>query len=280
MQKSSPMPFPNQQMQSYQPTIPMYPMYLMPQSLIPKQPQKRRKLNGIGDKNGGEKLRVFTRLKGFKAKDSMAWSEITRRYGSELKHGELLSIAEVVASNANVQLDRDAKRRKSVLIKWFEENWTRISPFLNYVVLEDKKTQNPGICQYQNIPDNGIPSLYNSSNATISCIQPISPNLSAVQSIQNIPSFQNIQSVPAIVDVANTQRISNVQNIGQLGKIQSTQQIQNSYSIPLNSNNSFQSNSMNPVNNFSFQPMIQGPPILSSMPSTGSFQTRPEKEKK
>jgi hypothetical protein len=36
-----------------------------------------------------------------------------------------------------VHLDRDAKRRKSVLLKWFEENWNAIYPFLDYVVLEE-----------------------------------------------------------------------------------------------------------------------------------------------
>jgi hypothetical protein len=35
-----------------------------------------------------------------------------------------------------MKLDHDAKRRKTVLIKWFEENWTAIAPFLDYIVLE------------------------------------------------------------------------------------------------------------------------------------------------
>ena len=137
-----------------QPSVPMHPLYIMYPDALPKPPQKRRKLLGTGDKNGGEKLRVFTRLKGFRAKESLVWTEITRRFGNEIKHGELLSIAEVVAANAGVQLDRDAKRRKSVLIKWFEENWFQISPYLNYVILEDKKNQNNGMimpsCQVSN----------------------------------------------------------------------------------------------------------------------------------
>lgn len=127
-----------------QPSAPMQPLYIMYPDALPKPPQKRRKLNGTGDKNGGEKLRIFSRLKGFKPKDSLVWTEITRRFGAEIKHGELLSIAEVVAANAGIQLDRDAKRRKSVLIKWFEENWFQILPYLNYVILEDKKNQNNG----------------------------------------------------------------------------------------------------------------------------------------
>ena len=84
-----------------------------------------------------EKKRISERLNGFNPRDNNAWKEISRRFGSNIKHPELLSIANVLASSANVRLDRDAKRRKTVLIKWFQENWAAISPFLDYVVLED-----------------------------------------------------------------------------------------------------------------------------------------------
>lgn len=85
-----------------------------------------------------EKKRIANRLNGFNAKDNHVWREITQRFGVNIKQPELLSIAQVVATNANIKLDRDAKRRKTVLIKWFEENWSAISPFLAYVVLEDQ----------------------------------------------------------------------------------------------------------------------------------------------
>jgi hypothetical protein len=84
-----------------------------------------------------EKDRIARRLGGSNAKDSPVWKAITQRFGSNIKQPELLSMAQVLAAQANVRLDRDAKRRKSVLIKWFEENWTAVEPFLQYVVLED-----------------------------------------------------------------------------------------------------------------------------------------------
>lgn len=84
-----------------------------------------------------EKERIAERLAGFNPKDNSVWHEITQRFGASIKQPELLSIANVLAQNANIKLDRDAKRRKSVLIKWFEENWSSIRPFLDYVVLED-----------------------------------------------------------------------------------------------------------------------------------------------
>ncbi|KAH0794754.1 hypothetical protein GPJ56_001301 [Histomonas meleagridis] len=88
-----------------------------------------------------EKRRISDRLSGFDVKDNIAWKEITRRFGSNIKQPELLSIANVLANYANIRLDRDAKRRKSVLIKWFNENWAAISGYLNHVVLEDSTQQ-------------------------------------------------------------------------------------------------------------------------------------------
>jgi hypothetical protein len=81
-------------------------------------------------------LRIVSRLDGFSSKDTPAWHEITRRFGANIKQPELVSIASVLAQNTNIKLDQNAKRRKTVLIRWFEENWTTISPFLDYVVLE------------------------------------------------------------------------------------------------------------------------------------------------
>jgi hypothetical protein len=84
-----------------------------------------------------EKLRILGRLKDFNAKDCSVWREITNRFGRNIKQRELLSIATVLATHANIKLDRDAKRRKTVLVKWFEENWPALQPYLDYVVLED-----------------------------------------------------------------------------------------------------------------------------------------------
>ena len=105
-------------------------------SLIPQQAFPPERLSTTK-----EKERIADRLSGFNPKDNMVWHEITQRFGSTIKQPELLSIATVLAQNANIKLDRDAKRRKSVLVKWFEENWTIIKPYLDYVVLEDSHAQ-------------------------------------------------------------------------------------------------------------------------------------------
>jgi hypothetical protein len=48
-----------------------------------------------------------------------------------------VSIADLVAKKLDIRLDRDARRRKAVMIKWFNENWEVIEPLLRHIVLED-----------------------------------------------------------------------------------------------------------------------------------------------
>ena len=91
-----------------------------------------------------EKMRIAYRLAGFNPKDNPVTQEITRRFGPNIKHGELVGIAQAIADKAQIKLDRDAKRRKNVLIKWFAENWDIISPFLDYIVLEDNNEEEDG----------------------------------------------------------------------------------------------------------------------------------------
>jgi hypothetical protein len=97
-------------------------------------------LQGFIDPNP-EKKRIASRLDGFSPKETPAWREITRRFGPNIKQPELVSIASVLAQGTNIRLDRDAKRRKAVLIKWFEENWAAIAPSLDCVVLESPRTE-------------------------------------------------------------------------------------------------------------------------------------------
>jgi hypothetical protein len=94
---------------------------------------------GPAQKGSREKERISGRLGDFNPKDSPVWREITRRFGKNLKQPELLSMANVLASNAGIKLDRDARRRKTVLLKWFDENWTVIQPYLDYVVFENNR---------------------------------------------------------------------------------------------------------------------------------------------
>ncbi len=56
--------------------------------------------------------------------------------GTKIKQNELLSIAQCVSEKTSVELDREAKRRKSVLLKWFDDNWDQILPTLQFVRMD------------------------------------------------------------------------------------------------------------------------------------------------
>lgn len=86
-----------------------------------------------------ERKRVDARLNGFIYKESAAWRVITERYGDNLNQNELLSLAEVIAAQLNLKVDREAKRRKEVLIKWYDEHLEKIKSLLPLIVLEDKE---------------------------------------------------------------------------------------------------------------------------------------------
>lgn len=100
--------------------------------------KKKRRQAG---KLRNEKVRIRSRLRGFDYQASRSWLYLCRQFGPDLNQGELLSIAEVVAEQANLRVDRDAKRRKNVLRKWFEENWNIISLFITRVELEDDPSE-------------------------------------------------------------------------------------------------------------------------------------------
>lgn len=88
-----------------------------------------------------EKQRIANRLSGFNPRDNVAWREISNRWGN-IKQKELLSIAQVIATEAKIKLDRDARRRKSVLMKWFCEHWDVVQGYLEAIVLDEAENTN------------------------------------------------------------------------------------------------------------------------------------------
>jgi len=74
--------------------------------------------------DGGDKKRIMERLGTFKWKESEEWGLICKHFGCEPSKTQLLEIAKLVAERNSITLDRDSKRRKSVLVKWFHENWS------------------------------------------------------------------------------------------------------------------------------------------------------------
>lgn len=89
--------------------------------------------------NEYEKARNMERMEGFDERESYAYNKLCERYGPKPSQHELLSLAQVISENLDILLDREAFRRKRVLIKWFDENFTKIEPFWeNYIVVIDE----------------------------------------------------------------------------------------------------------------------------------------------
>jgi hypothetical protein len=81
--------------------------------------------------------RIRRRTNDFNWKNSNVWGFLRWFYGSKLRQAQLVAIAEIVSARTHIRLDRDARRRKIVLIKWFEENWWLIYPWLHLIQLRD-----------------------------------------------------------------------------------------------------------------------------------------------
>jgi hypothetical protein len=88
-----------------------------------------------------EHARVQRRVSGFDWRLSYAWAHLSYNFGPKLSQNELVSIAELMAGMLQIKVDRDARRRKPVMIKWFEENWRQIRPLLANVILDDPESE-------------------------------------------------------------------------------------------------------------------------------------------
>lgn len=62
--------------------------------------------------------------------ESRAWKKLQELYGEKIITEQLRSLAIVVSEFANVKLTRKNKKSKKELIKWYDENYDIIFPFL------------------------------------------------------------------------------------------------------------------------------------------------------
>lgn len=80
---------------------------------------KIRKARGTGR----DARRIKDRLNGFQISTSEAYITITQCFSKNITMSDLLIIAKILAQTFKIHLDRDAKRDKRVLFKWFQEKW-------------------------------------------------------------------------------------------------------------------------------------------------------------
>lgn len=85
-----------------------------------------------------ERLKLLKRIqnRSYDVKSSAAFKKIQKLGWDKLNQKELRSIAQVISKKSGISLDREAKRRREILLTWFDENFDQISEHMDHIVLE------------------------------------------------------------------------------------------------------------------------------------------------
>jgi hypothetical protein len=76
------------------------------------------------------------RLGTFSSQGSRGLEMLHRMFPSgEMTRRAMYSFASILGALANVRLERDFSRRKDLLVKWFDDNYDVLEPFLHFVEL-------------------------------------------------------------------------------------------------------------------------------------------------
>lgn len=97
----------------------------------------------------------------FNYKACKAYQYLTQTYFyPTIRQSELVSIATTVASKCtDLRVDRDAKRRKDLLIQWYDDHWSEIEPHIKNIIAFNKEGEVLNRCGKQNLnaqQQNGI----------------------------------------------------------------------------------------------------------------------------
>jgi hypothetical protein len=83
-----------------------------------------------------EREMISERVRDFSSTDSRPWKFFLEHGWDKLSVKEYVGIGQVLAAEARLEMDREAKRRKEVLFKWMDDHWDELTPFLNRLNLE------------------------------------------------------------------------------------------------------------------------------------------------
>jgi hypothetical protein len=89
---------------------------------------------------------VEEKRRGFDAYSSRAWTCLTNKYGPRISQEKLLSLAQVAAFELRLGLPREWKRRKEMLVRWFDENLDIVWPFIQAKVVVSDTSGHPIDC--------------------------------------------------------------------------------------------------------------------------------------
>ena len=92
-------------------------------------------------------------LRNFDPENSQAVKKLTERFGRRTQ-SELLSLAQIISEHTEIKLYRESKRRRNLLLAWYEQNFDTIWPFIEQeVIVQEEKEIN-----YSETPAEETPS--------------------------------------------------------------------------------------------------------------------------
>ena len=71
----------------------------------------------------------------FDYESCLAWLKLTERFWKKINHEYLLNFAEVISMKLGIKIFRYQKRKKEMLINWFNNNFDQIWPFIETHIL-------------------------------------------------------------------------------------------------------------------------------------------------
>lgn len=90
-------------------------------------------------KNEDEKSKVKMILKNFDYENCFVNEQLEIKFSTGITHNELRSVANVICLFTGLKLNRLEYRYKSILIKWFYDNWNVIKVILPNIFLLDEE---------------------------------------------------------------------------------------------------------------------------------------------
>jgi hypothetical protein len=90
---------------------------------------------GSSDALHQERSLLEARLRNFDLASSPPYQLFQAKGWHSMKFPEMVSVCEVLAKESHVPMDREAKRRKTVLFKWLSDNWMQLKPQIDTLQL-------------------------------------------------------------------------------------------------------------------------------------------------
>jgi hypothetical protein len=82
-----------------------------------------------------ERSLLEAQLRNFDLGSSPPYQLFQAKGWNSMKFPEMVSVCEVLSKESHVQMDREAKRRKTVLFKWLSDNWTQLKSHVDSLQL-------------------------------------------------------------------------------------------------------------------------------------------------